>query len=297
MDLRSYAGIVLHIIRTKSIFAERFQEWDRLKAELLEKAACKNDISQIHDLIRWVLHKRIGDRHSFFLTRKEFEKSLQGERPLPSGQYEDGVAYLNLPYHLQSEAALSQCYASRINSLIAEYDRVDTQGWVVDLRGNGGGNVWPMITGLGPLLGNGVLGYLKNDREPKWACQAFRHQDGSSWLGNRLYFKLEEKPHVLKNTDCPVAVLTGDGTGSAGEVVAIAFIGNSNACRFGEKTNGLTTTNYPYRLPQKGMLIVSVGFYANRFGEELKGPIEPEKPVAGEAVLTVAKNWIHTFRK
>ena len=28
------------------------------------------------------------------------------------------------------------------------------------LRGNGGGNMWPMIAGVGPLLGEGPLGYF-----------------------------------------------------------------------------------------------------------------------------------------
>ena len=33
-------------------------------------------------------------------------------------------------------------------------------GWIVDLRGNGGGNMWPMLAGIGPILGEGIAGYF-----------------------------------------------------------------------------------------------------------------------------------------
>ena len=29
-----------------------------------------------------------------------------------------------------------------------------------DLRGNIGGNMWPMIAGVGPILGDGIIGWI-----------------------------------------------------------------------------------------------------------------------------------------
>lgn len=40
----------------------------------------------------------------------------------------------------------------------SELDAPDLVGWIVDLRGNGGGNMWPMIAGVGPVLGEGTAG-------------------------------------------------------------------------------------------------------------------------------------------
>ena len=34
------------------------------------------------------------------------------------------------------------------------------KGWIVDLRGNFGGNMWPMLLSVEPLIGNGTLGYF-----------------------------------------------------------------------------------------------------------------------------------------
>jgi C-terminal processing protease CtpA/Prc len=35
-------------------------------------------------------------------------------------------------------------------------DQGNLAGWIVDLRNNGGGNMWPMLTGIGSILGEGV---------------------------------------------------------------------------------------------------------------------------------------------
>ena len=37
----------------------------------------------------------------------------------------------------------------------------ESAGWIVDLRQDGGGNMWPMLAGLQPFLGTGVLGYFQ----------------------------------------------------------------------------------------------------------------------------------------
>ena len=42
----------------------------------------------------------------------------------------------------------------------------DLLRWIVDLRGNYGGNIWPMIAGVGPVLGEGIIGWIVyNDSE------------------------------------------------------------------------------------------------------------------------------------
>jgi len=48
----------------------------------------------------------------------------------------------------------------------ASADRDDLIGWIVDLRGNGGGNMWPMLAGVGPVLGEGVVG--SSSIRPEW---------------------------------------------------------------------------------------------------------------------------------
>ena len=57
-----------------------------------------------------------------------------------------------------SETTANVCLRSRR----AGFDRRDSARascrWVVDLRGNGGGNMWPMLGGLRPFFGEAGLG-------------------------------------------------------------------------------------------------------------------------------------------
>ena len=49
-------------------------------------------------------------------------------------------------------------YADSLQYQIKLMDNKYIKGWILDLRENSGGNCWPMLTGLGPLLGNGICG-------------------------------------------------------------------------------------------------------------------------------------------
>ena len=55
-------------------------------------------------------------------------------------------------------------YAKTLQDSIRARDRVGLIGWIVDLRGNSGGNMWPMLAGVGPVLGEGVAGVLQPGR-------------------------------------------------------------------------------------------------------------------------------------
>ncbi len=72
----------------------------------------------------------------------------------------DTIGYVNI---LGSSAGQS---AESIQQAIRAADHDGLIGWIVDLRGNGGGNMWPMIAGVGPVMGEGIIGWIVyNDRE------------------------------------------------------------------------------------------------------------------------------------
>src|ERR1700727_3834452 len=49
-------------------------------------------------------------------------------------------------------------YAADVRRILTELTAQSPKGWIVDLRGNTGGNMWPMLAGIGPILGDGVVG-------------------------------------------------------------------------------------------------------------------------------------------
>src|SRR5262249_36338445 len=60
-----------------------------------------------------------------------------------------------------SQSARAQSYARSLQQRISDTLMSKPSGWIVDLRGNGGGNMWPMIVGVGPVLGSGTLGFFQ----------------------------------------------------------------------------------------------------------------------------------------
>jgi carboxyl-terminal processing protease len=58
------------------------------------------------------------------------------------------------------EGPSADAYSEALQSAIRMADRPGLVGWIVDLRADGGGNMWPMITGLGPILGEGIMGWI-----------------------------------------------------------------------------------------------------------------------------------------
>ncbi len=63
--------------------------------------------------------------------------------------------------------------------LIEGIDTLGVCGWIVDLRDNPGGNMWPMVAGLGPILGEGVLGFFV---DPDSVVDTWTYADGASAL-------------------------------------------------------------------------------------------------------------------
>ncbi len=76
------------------------------------------------------------------------------------------VGYVRVAGCLCQGAAEVTQFAESIQRAIRTADREGLVGWIVDFHGNGGGNMWPMIAGIGPVLNEGIIGWIVyNDRE------------------------------------------------------------------------------------------------------------------------------------
>ena len=116
-------------------------------------------------------------------------------------------------------------------------DKAALIGWMIDVRGNGGGNMWPMIAGVGPVLGEGVAGYFI---DPVGVETAWEYRDGAAWEGGVANQRVAA-PYRLRRDRPRVAVLTDNGIASSGEAVVISFRGRPDTRSFGDHTCGLST--------------------------------------------------------
>ena len=78
---------------------------------------------------------------------------------VPSGHLAGGAAYGRLP-RLPGGPPLARRYARAGGELLTTLAEGRPRGWVVDLRDNTGGNMWPMLAAIAALLPDGVLGYF-----------------------------------------------------------------------------------------------------------------------------------------
>ncbi|MDQ7918063.1 S41 family peptidase [Mesonia sp. MT50] len=134
------------------------------------------------------------------------------------------------------------------------------KGWIIDLRFNTGGDIWPMLLPLYDFLGNNVV-WGEMDIH-KNQINKIKLKKGKYKSNSKTVSYINPKGELLDHTK--VAVITNIATGSSGEITALAFKGRENTIFIGEKTNGKTTTNYRRNLPFGAYMTLTMGYDCDR---------------------------------
>ncbi len=187
----------------------------------------------------------------------------------------------------------ANAYARQIQDTIAARDRDDLIGWIVDLRSNGGGNMWPMIAGLGPILGEGPLGYFIS---PTGTETIWEYRDGASISGT-FAVSTVSPPYRLKRQAPRVAVLSDNRIASSGEATLIAFIRRPNTRSFGQATCGLSTANSTYPLSDGATFTLTTSVMADRAKTPFGDSIPPDELIEDpNRTIQRAIEWLQTGR-
>ena len=297
---RALLDSAIAIARRESVQRDTVS-WDVLIPELRRLVAGATTVEDAYPALQRLV-ARLGDHHSsFFPPSNKFARGLRRDADTGQGEEDDveaqflareRVGYLSVPAHSGVSVIVSGRYVARaMGQLLAQRER-GACGWVVDLRANGGGNMWPMLAVLRPLLGEGRLGaFVAKDVTEHWGARA---ADDTS---DQYVQGLARWPDL---TDRPVAVLTGSRTASSGEAVTIAFKGRPNTRSFGAPTAGFTSGNEPYVLPGGAVLNLATVFEADRTGVRYDQKVVPDELVAEEngrdAPLERALEWLSQQR-
>lgn len=187
------------------------------------------------------------------------------------------VAYLPIPGFDGMDAEAESRFALQVRELILDPSAQPAPcGWILDLRNNGGGNMYPMLTGLWPLLGDGRLGdFVYATQRTEWGMEQGR------LLGRGPQLPADGTKPGSSLSDTPVALLIGPRTASSGEIVAVAFRGRASVRTFGERTAGLVSANRPIPLPDGSVLALTVAEISDRNGNLYPHGIDPEVRTRG----------------
>lgn len=222
---------------------------------------------------------------------------------MPEGRLlEDGVAYLVVPGCQEPDIEGLRAYAKAAALELARLGRQEPTGWLVDLRLNGGGNLWPMLLGLRPLLPDGPLMTMVKDGQ----VQAhYGLGEGSAWIDwgrgaePQLVWGAEGAPVTMAPPAGRLALLTGPWTMSSGEALAMCLLGRAATRSFGEPTAGLTTVTNQYRLADGSVLTLPVAQMGHRDGRPETGTLAPMQaepcgdwPGPADAAALAARAWL-----
>lgn len=305
-ELAQYAEEFFALIEEHSLYRSSL-DMPALRDDLQQLLAGGTTVADLQTVANFFL--KSVDKHSFYWSKAEVdawrgadtddEEDPNGEEafdfPITTGHLiGEDVAYLNMPQFNSGNEAWDTYFADTLQGLIRTLDRPGLKGWVLDLRVNHGGNCWPMLAGIGPVLGNGVCGYFGLDDDRFY----WSYMDGGSLTDDTVQCSVSRSPYVLLAADPRVAVITGPGTASSGEVVAVAFRGRPGARSFGTPTAGYSTTNTNFDLSDGAMLFLATSVYVDRAKNPYGDAIPPDELIPtsaeGDAPLERAVQWLRS---
>jgi len=311
-----YVDEAIAIVRDNALFADRV-DWPVLSMRLHAEAdAAKSPFEAYPALVTLV--RALGDHHSFvqlpaeraaaypaamgtafaappdatrprapdraFLGRRD----ITGQDAIVTGAR---VRTVVVPANADNDPAALRAYAARLHRAVVTGPA--PCGYVVDLRGNSGGNMTPMVAGLGVLLGDGAVGgFVAREGVERWIVRGSRYYVRSPAGREQLALRVPGWRPLPAGAYAPVAVLIDGGTASSGEVTAIAAIGRDRLRVFGGHSFGISTATSGYRLSDGVNLVLVDSQVEDRTGKRYPDGIVPDGETPEAQAEAMAAAWV-----
>ncbi len=262
-------------------------DWPTIRTRLFALADGAGIPAEAYPAIRVTLNQI--DRHAFLQTPEEAQESGD-EDPFPVlvELVEPNLGLVAVPRYSGPAGPIADEWAGAAHQAITALP-LELCGWVVDLRDNPGGNMWPMLAAVGPLLDGDLVGGFS---APDGTVTPWRYEDGVAYEGAIPIVRVDRPLPSLGAV--PVAVLIGSRTASSGEAIAVAFKTRRQTLFLGEATSGLTTANAPFELTDGAVLNLPVSLFTDRSGYIYPGntPILPDEETPPARIMNAAIDWL-----
>lgn len=298
-DALAYLNHALDLIQEYSYYRKTV-DWTAIRNEAYELADGANTPTRTYAAINLVFQE-IGDTHGGITLPYTPGGAQNAPGGAQSSYFEPSVGkllegrlgYILVPGFNITDETVADKYVASMQGEIKKVDQFHPCGWIVDLRGNYGGWYSPMEVGIGPVLGEGVLG---GPIDADGKITYLTYQDGIGRLGDEVEFAVA-LPYHLVEPDPPVAVLTDGGTDSAAELVTMVFRGRSDTRSFGQPTGGHNPgLGKVITLEDGGILWITTQLLTDRTGKIYpEAPIQPDEVVplhTDKRVPQAAIDWL-----
>jgi len=291
-EVSDYLTETLHLLKEKSVHKNEI-DWNEFEIDVFKKAQNAKSIEDVYPVISYAITK-LNDNHSYFKPLIDKETSSE-DKPLPTLSDEitpNDIGYIRIPFCIGSENEYTN-YISTIRTKIEEQSQKKLKGWIVDLRGNFGGNMWPMLLSIEPLIGNGTLGYFVDANENS---EAWKIIDGKAYIEDQLIMETNSSSKQDLSNQFLV-VLTDNQTASSGEAIAVAFKRRKNSKSFGQPTFGVSTGCISHELSDGSIINLAESTFADREKTKFGTSIIPDFEVEKNKTLQAGIEWIYKMNK
>ena len=298
-EAKEYLDRAIALFREQHINSAKM-DWPALTQKAYAAAAGARTTADTYPAIRLII-KELGEKHTLFVdpdhakadaTGKPSGNALPPPLLLPEAmRLANGIGVIRL-YAFMGSPEQGKLYAAAGHEKV---DRLKASGvckFVLDLRQNSGGNMYPMLTAISGLLGDGVLGTFED-----------AHGNLSHWLlkDGQAIAAADDPSMLVKavsgQASPPVAVLVGPMTTSSGEYTAISFEGRPNSRLFGAPTGGFVTANHVVPLSDGAAIVMTVAWGLDRTGKKYVDRIEPDENTgSGGQAFDAAVKWLSAQR-
>ncbi|WP_395338310.1 S41 family peptidase [Ningiella sp. W23] len=298
VEAQAYVAEILSIMQNNALTRKELN-WDGIRSEVLALADGAESISQTYPAITRAL-ELIGTNHSFLngpdgtLITYPSDIFCPPPQPLERPELPLGIAYIRVDAISTRDNSEARAEATAIQNRIASEDNQDITGWIVDLRNNAGGNMWPMVAGLGPLF-EGATNTLGHFIDPDEVITLWGYDSGSAFLSSdsgRSDVVTVSAPYTLINPLPKIAVLSSETIASSGEATLISFKKQVNVRIFGSDSCGLSTANQVFTLSDGSQLFLTVSVMADREQQRYGQAVAVDQASVPEETVSDALQWL-----
>lgn len=246
----TYVRNAIQQMDRKGLYAEG-EEWEAMKKEALSQNP--ETLEEAQAIINKAA-KVAGGKHSYLLPadKAQAREKRSNEEVSPTVTIrEDGICIIHLPAFAGDDENCLR-YARTVLDSISD----TVKGVCIDLRGNHGGNMYPMIAAVHRFLPDDILLKFKMRRRFRSVMPI-----NKEFVANLVGVEIESR------INCPVAILTDEETASSGEAVLLSFRGLDNARVFGSPTAGYASANESIIFYNGSILALTVSCDIARTGE------------------------------
>ena len=184
------------------------------------------------------------------------------------------IGYIRVPSFQVYDTKQINNFAQSLADSIFRLSKNARKGFIIDLRLNGGGNIYPMLSGLSQFLGNQTIAYETDVNDS--IIRTWEIKNGNFVIGGYQTTNITVKP-FKKSTLTPIVILVGPITKSAGSMTAIAFKERPNTVFIGEPTaDGYTTSNNYFQFAPNLTLNFATNYVTDRSMKIYKTFVTPD---------------------